>query len=66
MPATPRFVTFRNEFAPGLPAPGRGTKDLGKARGGLRFASVVLNNRQGLERPPRCPASMRQKRIDAS
>jgi len=45
MPATPRFVTFQNEFVPGLPAPGRGTKDFDKDRDGLKFASAVLNNR---------------------
>ena len=42
MPATPRFVTFHNEFAPGLPAPGRGTKDFGKGWDGRKFGSVEL------------------------
>jgi len=45
MRATPRFVTFPSEFAPGLPVLGRGTKAFGKGRDGRKFASAVLNNR---------------------
>jgi len=44
MPATPRFVTSPNEFAPGLPVPDREAKDFGKGQDGRKFASVVLNN----------------------
>ena len=45
MPATPRFVTFENEFVPGLPVPGRGRKVLVKVgkRGvaGMGFAGCM-------------------------